>query len=348
MAAERSSVREVSPWLRLTSSQAHGGNGIADIQRSRLVSAASSVVDELGCDGASVLRITARAGVSRRTFYEIFENRDECLLAAFERGLQQATSELAAAKLHDLPWRERIRGGLWVILCMLDREPALARLCVMHSLRGGPELLARRQQVLRQLIAVVGAGADEPSARSAAPTALTAEGVVGAVLAILHQRLSEERHEPLQSLLGELMGMIVLPYLGAQAARRERERVAPAPRSGPQVSDTPQGSAVEPAAAELLAQLPMRLTYRTARVLADLADHPGSNNREIAERVGVSDQGQISKLLARLLRLGLLVNAAERASVKGEPNEWSLTRMGLQITHTIGAQGRTGMFGARS
>ena len=59
-------------------------------------------------------------------------------------------------------------------------------------------------------------------------TPLTAEGVVGAAFAIVYSRLSRRDGEPLTGLLGELMAMIVLPYLGPAAARRERTRPAPA------------------------------------------------------------------------------------------------------------------------
>ena len=55
----------------------------------------------------------------------------------------------------------------------------------------------------------------------------------------------------------------------------------------------------------------MRLTYRTARVLEGVAARPGASNREVAERAGIQDPGQVSKLLARLERLGLLANTSE-------------------------------------
>ena len=76
----------------------------------------------------------------------------------------------------------------------------------------------------------------------------------------------------------------------------------------------------------------MRLTYRTARVLQTLAEHPGQSNRQIGDLVGISDQGQVSKLLSRLARLGLLVNGEPS---KGERNKWVLTPMGSQVTRSI-------------
>ncbi len=83
----------------------------------------------------------------------------------------------------------------------------------------------------------------------------------------------------------------------------------------------------------------MRLTYRTARVLEDVAEHPGVSNRLVAEHAGIADQGQVSKLLARLERLGLLTNTGE-GHAKGERNVWSLTPTGEHVTQSIRARVR--------
>jgi DNA-binding IclR family transcriptional regulator len=76
------------------------------------------------------------------------------------------------------------------------------------------------------------------------------------------------------------------------------------------------------------------LTYRTARVLEGVAELPGGSNRVVAERAGIHDAGQVSKLLARLERLGLLVNTGE-GHAKGEPNAWSLTAKGERVARSI-------------
>ena len=62
-------------------------------------------------------------------------------------------------------------------------------------------------------------------------------------------------------------------------------------------------------------------TYRTLRVLAAIATHPGASNREVADFAGVLDEGQISKLLKRLESLGLIENTGE-GQPKGKPNAW--------------------------
>jgi AcrR family transcriptional regulator len=304
-----------------------GGMRVSEMQRSRLLAAAVGAVEQRGYHGASVAHITERARVSRRTFYELFENREECLLAVLESTFEQIVSEIAAANLTGLSWRERVRGGLWVILCFFDREPALARLCVVESQRAGEQMLDARDRTLERLARIVDEGRRE-SVRSSNALTLTAQGVVGAVLSILHARLARSRREPLQGLLGELTGMIVLPYLGAGAARREQERPAPAP--------VPLKTAPTTVLTAALAALPMRLTYRTAKVIQCIAEHPGISNRQVADHAGIHDQGQISKLLSRLERLQLAVNTGEGAHLKGESNAWKLTPTGWQIAREIG------------
>jgi len=302
---------------------------LVEIQRSRLLAAAVVAVDELGYADTTVSDITSRARVSRRTFYELFSNREECLAAVLEDVVALVEGEVAAAGLEGLAWRERVRGGLWAILSFLDREPALARVCVVQALRGGPGVLGRREEILAGLAAVVDEGRFE-GARGGGCTALTAEGVVGAAFAIVYARLLRGERKPLTGLLGELMGMIVLPYMGAAAARREQARPAPAgPVSAPAGPAAPASAVGDP-----LAGVSMRLTYRTARVLEGVGDRPGASNRMVAERAGIHDPGQVSKLLRRLESLGLLVNTGE-GHAKGEPNAWGLTAKGRRVAQSI-------------
>jgi AcrR family transcriptional regulator len=303
-----------------------------EIQRSRLLAAAVVAVDELGYVDTTVADITGRARVSRRTFYELFSNREECLTAVLEDVIALIRGEIAAAGLDGLAWREQVRGGLSTILSFMDREPALARVCVVQALRGGPQLLERREEILAGLARVVDEGRLEGT-RGGGCTPLTAEGVVGAAFAIVYARLLRGEREPLTGLLGELMGMIVLPYRGTAAARRELARPVRMGTVGAPDDQAATGGAV----GDPLQGVSMRLTYRTARVLEGVAECPGASNREVAERADVHDPGQISKLLARLERAGLLANTGLGHSM-GEPNAWTLTPKGERVARSIRVQ----------
>ncbi len=301
---------------------------VAEMQRTRLLSATVNVVDEVGYADVTVAHITARARISRRTFYELFGNRDECLTAVFEDALERVRREMGAAGAGELDWRERVRHGLWAILAFFDREPTLARVCLVQSARGSEETLERRAEVFSQLACVIDKGREAGSRAAEAP-ALTAEGLVGAAHAIVYERVLKRSGEPLTDLFVPLMSMILLPYLGVAAARREQSRSAPSPEVFDD-NDAHGGSVGE---ADWLQGLPMRLTYRTIRVLHAIGERPGISNRSVGREAGVSDQGQISKLLARLERLGLIANRG--VHVQGEANAWRLTPAGRKLTQNI-------------
>jgi DNA-binding MarR family transcriptional regulator len=152
-----------------------------------------------------------------------------------------------------------------------------------------------------------------------------AEGVVGAVLAVLANRLLSEAAPPPIELFGTLSSIIVLPYLGPSVARRELSRPLPPPRAAKQSSPPLERSDAEAP----------RLTYRTARVLSAIGDYPGASNREVARRAGIVDQGQISKLLGRLEQRELIAKIGE-ARARGAPNAWRLTEQGEAAMRSAG------------
>ncbi len=178
--------------------------------------------------------------------------------------------------------------SLIALLSFLDDEPFMARLLIVESFAAGPRALERRSQVLAILIAAVDEGRAQAKAKGGSvPTPLMAEGVVGAVLSVLHTRLSEKSPGRLVELTNPLMSMIVLPYLGRAASRRELARPVPKPDG---VVPKPYGIA------DPLRELPMRLTYRTVRVLMAVAALGGRgsypSNRMVADEAGITDQGR--------------------------------------------------------
>lgn len=294
-----------------------------EIQRSRLLAAMTEVACEQGAANATVAHVVERAGVSRRTFYELFADSKECLLAALEHALACARERVLTAYRSAARWSEQIRAALDGLLGFLEDEPSLGRLLLVESFAAGSVALQRRTAVVSQLALAVDRGRREPKA-SPAVTLLTAEAAVGGTLSIIGARIAENGGEPLSNLLNPLTAMIVGSYLGAGAARRELSRAAPVRARNEDVRAT-----LDP-----LREIPMRLTYRTVRVLTAISERPGSSNRAIGEAAGIRDQGQISKLLSRLEELGLIENVTA-AALRGRPNSWKLTRRGRQVQGVV-------------
>ncbi len=300
-----------------------------------MLAAMAEVASERGAAGVTVADVVSRSGVSRRTFYEIFSDREDCFLAAFDEAIARIAREVIPAhegggrtqRAHG--WRERIRASLTALLQILDGEPGMGRLVIVETLGAGPKALERRSRVLAQVITAVDEGRREAK-RGDGPPPLTAEGVVGGVLAVLHGRLVEKNPGRLVELTGPLMSMIVLPYLGPAAARRELHRPVPKAPVRPR-----------PVNSDPLRELGMRLTYRTVRVLMAVGALGGRgsypSNRAVADGAGIKDQGQISKLLHRLERLGLIGNDGA-GRPPGGPNAWALTAKGREVEDAVNKQ----------
>lgn len=295
---------------------------VTQIQRSRMLAAAVRTVEELGYSQMTVAQVIGRARVSRKTFYDVFRDREDCFLAAFEESLDRGRAIAAEAYEREENWRDGVRAALERLLAFMDEEPGVARLSIVEALAAGERVLERRAAVLNEIAAVIDRGR-EASGAHREPPEVTAEGVVGAVLAVLHGRVVEAGRQPFTALTGSLMSIITLPYLGPKVAAREAER--PAVERPATASSHRRTSSPDP-----LAGLNMRLTYRTVRVLTVIAEHPGASNREVAEGSGITDQGQISKLLNRLARLQLIANLGE-GQEKGAANAWHLTARGAAV-----------------
>src|ERR1700686_2559793 len=123
-------TRAATPRLR------PGPNGlprgqVTEIQRSRMLAAAVDAVEEVGYARMTVAQVIGRARVSRKTFYDVFADREDCFLAAFDQAIAKATVLVREASEREPSWRDGVRSGLARLLIFLDDEPGLAKLGVV-------------------------------------------------------------------------------------------------------------------------------------------------------------------------------------------------------------------------
>jgi AcrR family transcriptional regulator len=183
-------------------------------QRERLLSAVADVTSAGGYPDMSVEDVIALAGVSRRTFYEHFRNKEDVFLAAHDAVTARVAERVAAAVEREDTFAGRCAAALRAFVGFVAAEPAAARMWMVEALAAGPAALERRDRAMQAVTARVEEWAGElPAAH------LTAETVVGGVHEVVYSRLLRGETAELPSLLRELTYSVLLPYLGPRRAR---------------------------------------------------------------------------------------------------------------------------------
>ncbi|WP_327141483.1 TetR/AcrR family transcriptional regulator [Nocardia sp. NBC_01327] len=123
---------------------------VAESQRGRLFIAMLDAVAESGYHPVTVADLVARAKISRRTFYELFDSKEECFAAAFEMVVEVANGRLTAAikAAGQLDWRQLVCTSLTAYFDILAEEPAIARALHVEALIAGPPLAGYRRRLM--------------------------------------------------------------------------------------------------------------------------------------------------------------------------------------------------------
>jgi AcrR family transcriptional regulator len=181
-------------------------------QRERILDAAERLIAERGCAGAPIEAIVKAAGVSSVTFYEFFEGKEECFVAAFDRAVEASVAEIQDAT-RGLSWPEQVATGLRALAAFAAAEPARARLCLIEAQTGGPALSAHFDATLDRVALKLREG----RALDTAPPDLPAtqeEATAGALAWMLRERLERGGEDGLEALYPKLVDIALAPYLG--------------------------------------------------------------------------------------------------------------------------------------
>jgi AcrR family transcriptional regulator len=196
--------------------QLRGGNHgltpeqVASSQRERVLAAMRELVAGRGYQAVAVTEVIRHAGVSRKTFYELWSGKEECFAAVYEREMERLLAPALQAFEGDEPWADRLRTALGVLLGALAADADAARICFVEVLAAGPLALERRGVALAALDPLL-APTDDAS------RALTA-GSVGYLAEVLHREVAAGRGADLPALRAELMRTLTRPFADAEPA----------------------------------------------------------------------------------------------------------------------------------
>jgi AcrR family transcriptional regulator len=201
---------------------------VAESQRERLLVGMADVVAEKGYVHVAVADVIERAGVSRRTFYEHFANKEECFLAAYDAGVAGMLDAIAEAEAAEGARGGGLlaaaRAGTETYLRLLADNPAFARTFLIEVLAAGPAALARRDAVHERFAQRLADGFRAVADRSgglAEPPPYIFRAAVGAIHELVIERLLEHGAQTLPELLGPVLE-IQLRLLSGPPAQAER------------------------------------------------------------------------------------------------------------------------------
>jgi AcrR family transcriptional regulator len=193
-------------------------------QRERILAAVGDVVSVAGYRDMSVEDVIVTAGISRRTFYEHFKNKQDAFLAAYDAVLVQLLALVQDAIAREETFSGRMRAGLSAFLDFLAREPGFARMCIVEALAAGPDAIARRNGAMAAFATLISDNARELGT-PVEPQPLTAETIVGGIYEVVYTRIVRGDIRQLPELLPDLLYPALLPYEGKEAAISEYKRV---------------------------------------------------------------------------------------------------------------------------
>jgi AcrR family transcriptional regulator len=186
-------------------------------QRERILTAAVDLIAERGYRAVTVADIVKRAAIARLKFYENFSSKSDCFLAAYDRGLAEATRRVGeACEQHPDSFPERVSAGITALLDYAAAEPALARACIVEAPLLGASMQGARERALAGFAPLLG-GARREAGDAELPQTVE-ESVFDGLYWLLYEAILTGTPARLEELRPQLVEFALLPFLGAAAA----------------------------------------------------------------------------------------------------------------------------------
>lgn len=192
---------------------------VVENQRARLLAGIVTAVARHGYHAATITAIAEAAAVSRHTFYDNFQNKEQCFLAAYDRAVADVQAAMAAAAEPLSEWPAKVKAALGALLDFFAPETDLARFFWLEPVGAGEVIVTRHREAMRALIELL--IADRPPNPGVPPLSETAqEALVGGLVSLISKRVSAGETERLSVLLPDLLELVLAPYLGSAEAER--------------------------------------------------------------------------------------------------------------------------------
>jgi AcrR family transcriptional regulator len=181
---------------------------VAENQRERLLNGVVEAVAEHGYNATTIGRIAEASKISRRTFYEHFDGKEECFLAAYEMIDTHVGAAMLAAAGPGEPWPERVRTRLSALLDVLSRDPSVARFYLVEPLAAGGEIAARYRDAMQLLAELL----RPDSGPSGIDAEVRDQALMGGITTLIRRRLDAGDPAGLPALLPDLVELAVAPH----------------------------------------------------------------------------------------------------------------------------------------
>jgi AcrR family transcriptional regulator len=193
-------------------------------QRQRLLAAVVKATVANGYESTTVGDILGEAGVGRESFYELFDDKLDCMLAAHKILADDLEERVRAAYGEDGPWPERVRRSLAITLGWFAADPEAARFFLVEVSMVGPAFRATFRGEYARFTGLLeeGLGDDGPDPELTRATGMA----VGAIMARIYEEVLLGRAGGLPGLLPDLTYGFLVPFVGEEVARSEKERAA--------------------------------------------------------------------------------------------------------------------------
>jgi AcrR family transcriptional regulator len=192
-------------------------------QRERLLEATVAATVEKGYKAMTVADIIREAGVSRRTFYEMFTDKEDAFLASYDAIIDILVHEVERAyREQEGTWPDRVRAGVGALANLLAANAAIARMAMVEVTTASPVARQRYRDALTRFTPFLdeGRGFSEFAARLPVNTSRFA---IGSVAALLFDEVHAGRASQLPKIIPDLVFAVLLPFLGRDVAVAERD-----------------------------------------------------------------------------------------------------------------------------